>query len=161
MKRNITVEIISTFFILLFLYTAISKYMDHATFVQSLSISPFLWIRRIAIPVSFLLPAFELFVAFCLLLDTPLKIGPLKISKKTGLWMSLGLMLFFTVYVSYILYSPTVKHVPCNCGGLIQLLSWRQHVYFNSVSSLLALIALLIYWRSTGQSFSKSMIKYS
>ncbi len=143
MQNKMIVEIISTYFILLFVYTALSKYVDHATFVQSLTISPFHWIRAIALPVSFLLPAFELFIAL-LLLDTRFKIGRFELSRRTGFYISFGLMLFFTVYVAYILYSPTIKHVPCNCGGLIQLLSWRQHVYFNSASSLFALLGILL-----------------
>jgi len=34
--------------------------------------------------------------------------------------------------------------MPCSCGGVIELLSWNQHVVFNGVFILIDLAAIIL-----------------
>jgi hypothetical protein len=52
-------------------------------------------------------------------------------------------MLLFTGYVYTILQF--ADHIPCSCGGLISALSWSQHLLFNTVITILTLVAILFY----------------
>jgi hypothetical protein len=51
-------------------------------------------------------------------------------------------MALFTVYVGYNAFFLTHKERPCTCGGIIEKMSWNQHVVFNMAFTVLALFAL-------------------
>jgi len=36
------------------------------------------------------------------------------------------------------------KELPCSCGGVLQEMSWQQHLVFNIVFTLLALLAAIL-----------------
>jgi putative oxidoreductase len=128
MKMRI-IKIISYAFILLFVYTALSKWFTYKIYLYDLSRSPEL--RQFAIPISIVVPAVELLAVSLLLFDRTLR---------KGLWLSFSLMVLFTLYVAYVLiYSPDL---PCTCGGIIRELSWRQHLIFNLLFTGLAAWAI-------------------
>ena len=128
MKR-IVVEVISVLILSLFLYAAISKIMDYSVFKEQLADSPIL--GRISGFLAWMLPAFEL--ALVVLLAVPRW-------RLKGLYTSLVLLLVFIVYI--IVMMATVDHLPCSCGGLLEQLSWKGHIIFNGIFSLLAAIAI-------------------
>lgn len=47
-----------------------------------------------------------------------------------GVWLSLLLLVNFTGYIALVLGNAFTHH-PCSCGGLLQRMSWRQHLVFN------------------------------
>jgi hypothetical protein len=47
-----------------------------------------------------------------------------------GLYASLIMLSIFTSYIVGMLL--TVEHLPCSCGGVIEQLTWQQHLVFNS-----------------------------
>jgi hypothetical protein len=51
-------------------------------------------------------------------------------------------MLAFTGYVIAVVSFS--KELPCSCGGVLQEMSWGQHIVFNIVFTLLALVAALL-----------------
>ncbi len=118
MKPGLLVEIISAILILLFVYTALSKLLGLDQFRDVLWQAPM--IGRGAGIVARAVPLTELLIA--LLLFFP-------ITRVWGLYGSLGLLLVFTAYLVYMLFSMT--DLPCQCGGVISNLSWTQHVFFN------------------------------
>lgn len=129
MKKSIFVEIISMLFVILFVYTAISKFMDFTLFKETIATSPVL--APVASVVAWILPITEILVSVLLLIPA---------FRLKGLYASLGLMMAFTLYIIYILkFSP---HVPCSCGGVIELMSWREHLVFNSAFILLAILGI-------------------
>lgn len=129
MKKSIFVEIISMLFVILFVYTAISKFMDFTLFKETIATSPVL--APVASVVAWVLPITEILVSVLLLIPS---------MRLKGLYASLGLMMAFTLYIIYILkFSP---HVPCSCGGVIELMSWREHLVFNSAFILLAILGI-------------------
>lgn len=130
-KRTTIIETTAVLFIILFLYTAISKLMQYSVFKEQIAISPLL--APVAPIVSALLPWIELAVVILLIVPR---------WRKKGLYASLALMNAFTAYIVAILTFS--KDIPCSCGGIIDQLSWNQHIVFNSVFILLGLIAVIL-----------------
>lgn len=125
-------DIICGLLILLFAYAAISKLIDRQHFQAVLS--QMIFIKYIAGFISFALPIIELFVCALLLMpDTRL----------LGLYASFGLMIIFTLYIgSMILFA---AKLPCNCGGVLEQMSWTQHLVFNLIFIALSAIAIKLY----------------
>jgi cytochrome bd-type quinol oxidase subunit 2 len=115
--------------IFLFTYTGVSKLIDHEVFEAAILRSPI--IRLQATIISWLIPMIELLLAVMLLLQQ---------YRKTGLLLSLFLIVIFTAYIGYmILFIP---NLPCSCGGVLKELSWSNHLLFNSFFILIILISL-------------------
>lgn len=118
MKRSTIVEIISALFILLFVYTAVSKLMEGIKFEQTLSKSPL--IGNYAGLIAIALPVTEIVVAILLLIPR---------TRLFGLYASAALMTLFTLYLSYMIaFTPKL---PCSCGGVLKQMNWNQHLVFN------------------------------
>lgn len=130
-RKEIIIDIISYLFIVLFLYTGMMKLIDHATFHFDLVNAPI--IKKLNPILAFAVPIFELLIAFCLFIPR---------TKGLGLYSSLVIMTLFTVYVGGIL--SFAKHKPCTCGGILRILSWRQHLLLNITLTALALVAILL-----------------
>jgi uncharacterized membrane protein YphA (DoxX/SURF4 family) len=129
MKKSILIEIISTLFVILFVYTAISKFMDYTLFREQIADSPVL--KPVAGAAAFMIPGIELLVSVLLLIPS---------QRLKGLYASLALMLGFTIYIIIILNFS--EHIPCSCGGVIELMSWREHLIFNCAFIVLAILAI-------------------
>lgn len=118
LKRKIILEIIYGLFILLFLYTAVSKLSNRDGFESVISRSPL--IKNNAPIVSWGVPLLELVIVVSLLLPK---------LRHIGLWLSTALMVLFTGYLFYIIYF--TPELPCSCGGVLRYLTWKQHLVFN------------------------------
>ncbi|MRG49003.1 hypothetical protein GFS24_28095 [Chitinophaga sp. SYP-B3965] len=130
-KRNMMINIISAIFIFLFVYTALSKLYTHKLFAQSLEETPI--IGHIGIYIAILLPLIELGISLLLLIPR---------TRKWGLYSTLTLMIVFTLYIGYmIVFTP---NRPCTCGGVIEKMTWTQHLVFNIVFTLLALAGVIL-----------------
>lgn len=126
MNKFKILEGITILCIILFLYTGVSKIMDYPVLKEQIATSPLLAPFSKFISIS--LPTVELTVT--LLLAIPKW-------RLKGLYASLMLMTLFTLYIILILLFN--KELPCSCGGIIELLSWNQHIILNST-----FIALII-----------------
>ena len=131
MKKTTIVEIIRLLFIILFLYTGISKLTEYAIFKEQLALSPIL------APVSTLVAIGLPWVEFLVVLMLIIPRWHLK-----GLIASMTLMILFTVYIIGILIFS--EHIPCSCGGVLAELSWRQHILFNTVFIALAAAGIIL-----------------
>jgi hypothetical protein len=129
------IQSICLLFILLWIYAAVSKLIDYDKFIVQLSQSPIL--TRIARFVSILIPLLEVAIASLLIFER---------SRFVGLLASFGLMVTFTAYIFAV--TRFTKDVPCSCGGILEKLGWDAHLIFNTVFTLLALVAVI-----TEQSF--------
>lgn len=137
-KRNTIVEIISSLFILLFVYTAISKLANIDRFQNVLHNAP--KIGKYAHVISWLLPITEIVVALLLFFPK---------TKKIGLYSSLLLMVAFTGYLFYMIFF--AYNLPCSCGGVLEKMSWNQHLIFNCFFTLLAGIGIWLNKRKPSQ----------
>ena len=131
MKQKTAIEIISSLLILLFVYAALNKLFEYKTFkvqlINSLFLKPFAGI------IAWLVPGIEMTISLML---------TVKFTRILGLYASLILLLIFSLYISGILFSG--MRLPCSCGGIIQQLSWKQHLLFNLFFLLVSLIGILL-----------------
>lgn len=123
-------DIVSGIFIILFTYTAVNKLIDYRTFRIALVQSPVL--VNYADFMAKAVPAVELAVVALLVFSA---------TRKAGLFLSLILMLAFTIYVGYLMFF--ASELPCNCGGIMKALSWKQHLIVNVIFIALAAWAWL------------------
>ncbi len=130
MRAAIT-EIIRFLLIYLFGYTALAKLLEYNKLVNQLSDSPLL--PAFMSQVAWVIPLVEIVVVIFLIAPSLTKIG---------FYLSAVLMLAFTLYVLSIL--TIAEYVPCSCGGVIELLSWRGHLVLNIGFLLLSVLAIVL-----------------
>lgn len=128
--QTIFTEIISLLLIVLFVYTASDKLNHQVRFEAVLTKSPLL--QPFAKLLTWAVPFLELAISIGLGIPR---------WRRTALAGSCLLMLVFTTYIGYMLISR--QHLPCSCGGVISLMSWKQHFFFNCFFVLASLVA----WR--------------
>jgi hypothetical protein len=129
LKRTTIIETILVLNIILFLYTGISKILEYSIFKEQLADSPILGFA--ATPIAILLPWGEFAIVLMLIVPR---------WRLKGFYATLALMILFTVYI-IVLFSID-KELPCSCGGIIALLTWKQHLVFNCVFILLNAFAI-------------------
>lgn len=128
-RMNYLPLIIAYFFILLFLYAAVSKILDFENFQVQIGQSPLL--SAYAGFISYAVILVEMIIAVLLSFER---------SRKIGLYCSAALMSAFTIYIYLILnYS---DFVPCSCGGILEKLGWTEHLIFNIVCVILGITAI-------------------
>jgi len=132
MKRKTIVDIIAYLFILLFVYASINKLVDYKTFSIELGKSPLL--TAFADWVAWGIPAIELVV-----------VALLTVPKwcLAGLYAAFSLMTMFTAYIVAILKFS--DYIPCSCGGVLQNMTWNQHLVFNIFFVLLGFVGIMLY----------------
>src|SRR5690606_22724921 len=129
--KNFIIEIISLFFILLFVYASVSKLITFTDFQTQLGQSPLL--GAFAVPVSYAVIGIELVTSLLLAFEK---------TRKWGLYLFFLLMVMFTAYIIIILNF--TSFTPCSCGGVLESLGWTEHLIFNTVFIVLALWALYL-----------------
>jgi hypothetical protein len=126
------IYIVALLFIVLFTYAAVSKILDFENFQVQLGQSPLL--SAFAISISYLVPSVELILVF--MLTKPR-------FRLIGLYGSFVLMTMFTSYIYIILnYS---SFIPCSCGGILEKMSWNEHLLFNIAFVILSTLAIILY----------------
>lgn len=130
--RRVVVDVICYLFVLLFLYAATSKLMDYDKFQLQISKSPI--ITDFASVLVWLVPGLEIVISAALLIER---------TRLIGLYAAFALMLLFTMYIYAILnYSDSI---PCSCGGVLQKMTWDQHLIFNIVFVILGIVGVLLH----------------
>ncbi|MDR3716762.1 MAG: hypothetical protein P4L51_28475 [Puia sp.] len=141
MKKNQVVTQISAALVFLFIYAALSKLWVFGTFELQLSRSPY--ITRYAGTVAWALPTGEILV--CLALIYP----PTRL---LGLSGALTLMSLFSLYIYIMLHYS--YYTPCSCGGVLSLMGWTTHLYFNLFFVALCITGIVIYPRQPNREAS-------
>lgn len=126
-------EFIRYSFIVLFLYAAIFKLIEYQKFYDSLLNSPVFNGKIQARLISGLIPGIELTTAGLLISNS---------YKKIGTYLAFALILLFTIYIAGILLFS--KEIPCSCGGIINSLTWNEHLIFNSCFVFLGAIGIYL-----------------
>ena len=143
--KNILEQVIILLLIVMFSYAAISKLLDYDISLLQLKKSEFL--TRFAEFISWSIPGLELLTCTFLIIPK---------WRLAGLYCSFGLMLLFTGYIIMILNF--AEQVPCSCGGILEHMSWKQHLIFNIVFLLLTIYATLNFLGSN-QEASRTPVK--
>ena len=111
---------------LLWMYAATAKVLEFDQFKIQMSQVDFL--KPVAGILVWLIPLVEYSLAALLLVSK---------TRRLGLIGSAVLMSLFTVYIAgMISFSP---ELPCSCGGIINNLTWQQHLLFNIGCTALAI----------------------
>jgi len=130
-RRTTIIEAICMLYIVLFLYTGLNKMfffsINEILFSQSEFLRPFSSILAWGVPIA------EFIVSIFLFFPRV---------RMIGLFASLSLMIMFTIYIIITLL--TSDDLPCSCGGIVQQLSWPQHIVFNIFFIALAIIAIVL-----------------
>jgi uncharacterized membrane protein YphA (DoxX/SURF4 family) len=129
--KEIIVKGICLLYVLLFVYAAVSKFLDFENFQVQLGQSPLLSPLAQYVSVGVIIIEFSI----AILLSIP-KLRYL------ALWGALALMIMFTTYIVIILNFSSF--VPCSCGGILEKLGWTAHLIFNTVFVVLAIVAILL-----------------
>jgi hypothetical protein len=145
MKKNTIVELISALLLVLFIYTALSKLLDFDKFKYQIGQSPF--ITNISWLVIWSIPLAEIITSILLIF---------KRTRLAGLYLSFFLMLLFTGYVFIMLrYS---SYLPCSCGGVLSIMSWKQHFIFNGAFTGLSLAGIMLQNSTSKKVISKMRV---
>lgn len=131
-SKRIIFDVITYLFVLLFVYTAASKLSEIENFKRVLLHYPL--ISSLNTVIAYFIPCLELMISLLLIVPS---------TKKAGLVASLVLMISFLIYILY-MFSFGIE-LPCSCGGIISKLSWQNHIWFNSIFILLAIIGIKLY----------------
>jgi len=130
--KIVTVEIIGALFILLFIYAAVSKVKDFEKFEVQLGKSPL--VNPFVSQIAWGVPILEISIALMLII---------KRTQFIALYMAFTLMVVFSAYIIAILKFSS--YIPCSCGGIIENMTWTQHLYFNTLFIMLGIIGVLLY----------------
>jgi hypothetical protein len=121
--------------IALFTYTAISKTIDYILFYQQLSNIPAM--RPFAGFVVVFIPLIEITTAILLLFPK---------TEIIGWWLS---AILFSVFIIYILAMMIlVPKLPCSCGGIIEGLSWTNHLIINIILAFFSWRKIFIHYKN-------------
>lgn len=129
--QKVILELICLLYILLFVYAAVSKLLDFENFQVQLGQSPLL--SAFAGWVSWGVPIVEIIIALMLVFPR---------FRLVGLYAAFSLMVMFTAYIYIILHYSSF--VPCSCGGVLEKMSWDQHLIFNIVFILIGAQGILL-----------------
>lgn len=129
--KNTIVWIICSLYALLFIYAAVSKFLDFENFRVQLGQSPLL--SAFAAWLSWAVPISEIIFATLVLIER---------TRTIGLFFCFFLMMMFSSYIYIILnYS---ESIPCSCGGILEKMGWIEHLWFNIGFVVLAVIGILL-----------------
>lgn len=144
MKRWIP-DIICGLLMLLFAYTAFSKIFAFGKFRFALSTAPL--IGKYTEVLAALIPAIELIIVALLLIPR---------TSKAGLMSAISLLSVFTGYLIFMVL--TSANLPCSCGGVIQQLSWKQHIVFNIFFIELGIVGIYFQLRISNEKQQKDIL---
>lgn len=134
MTRKLIVDAAVFIYILLFVYAALTKLLEYQKFAIQIGQSPML--TDYATLLAWAIPFLELAISALLIIP---------FTRFVGLHAAFGMMVMFTTYI--ILASRFSDYVPCSCGGVLESMTWTQHLFFNVFISLLGLAAIMLHPR--------------
>ncbi|WP_111309612.1 MauE/DoxX family redox-associated membrane protein [Confluentibacter sediminis] len=129
--HQIVTKSIVFLYVVLFVYAATSKLLDFENFRLQLSQS--LILTDLKDIIAFMIPLLEILIAIGLAINQ---------SRMLALYMGVGLMSAFTMYIVTILNFS--DFVPCSCGGILEQLGWKEHLVFNFIFVALGSFAIII-----------------
>lgn len=121
---------VSILLAILFIYAGSSKLFDFGQFKIQLGQSPIL--TAYADVVAWIVPLVEFLLALLLLFNR---------FRLAAFYGSFALMVMFTTYILLVLNFS--DYIPCSCGGVLENMGWTEHIVFNLIFVVLAIIAIV------------------
>ncbi len=119
--------------ILLFTYTAVSKWLNMEAHLYAMRNQPFS--RPLNNFLAYSIPVVEIITVILLLMQR---------TRLMGLLVAFILMLLFTGYVGMVLLH-VFGRIPCSCGGVLEQLGWKEHLVFNLFFLLISITAIRLH----------------
>jgi putative oxidoreductase len=117
--KNLCLEICCSLLVALFVYASLMKFMHFQVYMEEMHKQVFPeWMGS---KLIYIVPTMEIMIAVGLCF---------RYLRGSALYASLALMCLFTIYALAVL-THVFTEAPCSCGGIISLLTWKQHVIFN------------------------------
>lgn len=132
-RKRITLNIVITILLLLWIPVSIDKLSDFAAFKNGILNQPFS--DNVGYILIYTLPALEILIAIALVTEK---------FRRAGLILSTLLMSIFTGYIAAALLGAWEK-LPCGCGSIITGMSWTQHFFFNLLFLSLSIWGLYLW----------------
>ncbi len=131
MKKESILLVVSGLIAALFFYAAMAKLMDYDKSLSEMrnQIFPVF----IAKTLTWLIPVIEIVLSLLLLFPS---------SRKMALWASLFLLIAFTLYIAIVM-TGVFGRIPCSCGGILENMSYGNHLMFNLFFIAIAIFGLL------------------
>lgn len=126
------IKIAAALLAFLWVYAAVSKLLDFPLFKVQIARQPIP--ELVAMGIIWVLPAIEIFAAALLLTDK---------WRDAGFKISALMLTGFTIYIALILVN-YFGRIPCACGGVIEALGWKMHLFFNLFFLLLAILGIYV-----------------
>ncbi|PUZ21622.1 hypothetical protein GA0116948_11037 [Chitinophaga costaii] len=134
-SRKYVIEICAALLTLLFLYTSLSKLLTFDDYVGQINNQPF---DNYYTPYFvYGLPATEFIAVILLFINR---------TRLLGFVLSLFMMTMFTGYIVLVLAN-FYGRIPCSCGGVINHITWKQHLWFNFFFIIVALTGLIFQYK--------------
>lgn len=136
MKQTSTIpDLLSFLLLFFFLYAGLIKLASPHKFQDVIQQSTIL--KPFAGLLVWFVPIIEITVAVLLFIYA---------TRLAGLYATVLLMLLYNLYLGWMLLFST--HLPCNCGGISEQLSWKGHLILNTCLFLLAATAIVLFHRN-------------
>lgn len=119
--------------ILLFTYTAVSKWLNMEAHLYAMRNQPFS--RPLNNLLAYSIPVVEIITVGLLLVQR---------TRLVGLFIAFVLMTLFTGYVAMVL-SNVFGRIPCSCGGVLEQLGWKEHLVFNLFFLVISITAIRLH----------------
>lgn len=121
--------------LMLWAYAAVSKIAAYDQFVEQMKLAPVPFIHLLGPFLAWFVPLIELILVWLLFKDK---------LRQLGLWLSFFLLLAYEFYIVTMLLSGL--ELPCTCGGLIAKMQWKEHLVFNAIYMVIALLPMIYRW---------------
>ncbi|MFP9100718.1 MauE/DoxX family redox-associated membrane protein [Flavobacterium sp. RHBU_24] len=128
--KKVFTEFITILLVSLFLYTALSKFLDFKGFVYDMNNQPFP--DSLTPILVWSTPFFEIGIVTALVFKT---------TREVGFFASTLLMGLFTIYTAMVMLNG-FAYIPCSCGGIIKHLTWPQHLVFNMFFLVISFVGI-------------------
>jgi len=135
MNRRNFIEIVAALLVLLFVYTALSKLLDLQEYRHQMDSQVFP--KNLKHLLFWLIPILELITAMLLVIAR---------TRLAGFFAAAVLLIIFTAYIGLVLLH-YFKSIPCSCGGVLKILNWHSHLFFNLFFLLLSILGIVNTYR--------------
>ena len=129
--KESALQLLTFVFICLWIYVGSKKVFTYADYRSSMIKQPF--DDQYEIVLSYILPVAELAIGMLFIFER---------TKTLGLWLTILLMLIFSVYVTLALLN-IWGSIPCDCI-LEFTISWKAHLWINGIITLASIAGLLL-----------------
>ena len=134
-RRRLLIETLASLIILLYSYASLYKLCNFSDFINEINKQPLpkSWTPYLVRTIPTVEIAASLLLCF-------------RISRLWGFLLSSLIMTTFTGYTIAVLLHG-FAYIPCACGGIIEDLTWGQHLVLDTSYLLLSIIGAWLCWR--------------